>query len=144
MFALVHQLRDELTHPLVAPNEHRRVMVVADARVIHHVPEVADDFGRGQIVTTRRNQRLVHVQRSRKSVVDVAEINAALRQKHRLACRRSDGGRYLFLGPANVRALLDIFSQFSHNKIRLFLTVSPVELREMSCIDIAGRFVCAK
>jgi hypothetical protein len=62
LFALVDELRDELAHPLVAAEKHRRIVVVADIAVIQHVLEVADDLRGAQIVPSHGNERLVHVQ----------------------------------------------------------------------------------
>ncbi len=73
--ALVEQLRDELGHAPVAPQEHRRVVVVTDIAVLHHPPEIADDPSSPQIVATRRNQRLVHVQRDSKRAVDLVDTD---------------------------------------------------------------------
>jgi len=45
LLALAEQLADELAHPLVAPVEHRGVVVVADVGVLQHPLQVADDGG---------------------------------------------------------------------------------------------------
>ena len=88
LLALVHQLRDELAHALVAPVEDRGVVVVADARVVHHVLEVADDLGGAQVAAAGRDQRLVHVQGDGERALDAAEVNPALRQEDLLLRRR--------------------------------------------------------
>ena len=76
LFALVNQLRDELAHALVAPVEHRGVVIVADARVVHHVLEIADDLRGLQVRAAGGNQRLVHVQGDGTGAVDILKINA--------------------------------------------------------------------
>ena len=78
LFALIDKLRDELAHPFVAPVENGSVMVVADSWIIHHVLEIADDVGGGQILAAGGDQRLVHVQGNGKRAVDVSEINPAI------------------------------------------------------------------
>jgi hypothetical protein len=62
--ALAEQLPDELAHPLVAPHQYRRIVVVADVLMVHHPRQVADDR-RGMQVGAGRDERLVHVQRDR-------------------------------------------------------------------------------
>ena len=82
--ALVDELRDELPHPLVAPAEHRSIVVVPDVRVLGHVAKVADEACRPQIVSAGRDQRLVHVQRDRERAVDSRErIPGARVREHR-------------------------------------------------------------
>ncbi len=62
LFAFVDEVRNELAHALVAPVEDRRVVVVADTLVLHHVLQIADDRGGVKIGAAGRYQRLVHVQ----------------------------------------------------------------------------------
>jgi hypothetical protein len=50
------------------------VVIVADALVLHHVLQIADDRRRAQIAAPRWNQRLVHVQGSGKRALDSIEI----------------------------------------------------------------------
>ena len=71
--ALIDQLRDELAHPLIAPAEHRSVVVIADVRVLEHVPQVADQRSRAQLLSAGGDQRLVHVQRDRERTLDPRE-----------------------------------------------------------------------
>ena len=56
------QLRNDVAHPAVALGEDGGVVVVADARVPHHVVEVADDVGGAQVAAAGGDQRLLHVQ----------------------------------------------------------------------------------
>ena len=46
LFALPDELRDELTHSLVAAGEYRRVVIVAAVGIVKHVLEIADDLCR--------------------------------------------------------------------------------------------------
>ena len=117
LFAFIDQLRNEISHPLVAPLKNRRIMVIADALIIHHVFEIADDFSSGQIVATCRYQGLVHVQRNREGAIDIAEIDAAFCQEHRLGGVGSQGRFDRRLRPANVGSLVNIFRQFSHKSL---------------------------
>ena len=71
--ALIDQLRDELAHPLIAPTEHRSVVVIADVRVLEHVPQVADQRSRAKLLSAGRDQRLVHVQRDPERTLDPHE-----------------------------------------------------------------------
>jgi hypothetical protein len=75
LLALIHQLRDELSHPLVAPVKNRSVMVVTDPWVIHHRLEIADNSSTSQVITASRDQRLVHVQRIGKTAVDLVKVD---------------------------------------------------------------------
>jgi hypothetical protein len=77
LFALADELWDELAHALVAPDEHRGVVVVADPRIVHHVLQVADDFGAAQIMASGRNQGLVLMQGAGKGGFDRAEVYGA-------------------------------------------------------------------
>ena len=43
LVAFIQKLRNEFAHALLTPTEHRRVVIVADTRIIHHVFKVADD-----------------------------------------------------------------------------------------------------
>ena len=45
LFSIIYKLRNELSHPLVAPMEYRSVVVVCKLWVVHHILEVADDTG---------------------------------------------------------------------------------------------------
>jgi hypothetical protein len=50
------------------------VVIVPDILVLHHVVQVADDFGRLQNRTAGRDQRLVHVQGNCESAPYSAEL----------------------------------------------------------------------
>ena len=109
LLALAHELGNELAHALVAPDEDRGVVVVADALVLHHVLEVADD-GRGvQVMPAGGDQRLVHVQgdgtggtHSTEGHTPVVTVQIpAATAGHRLS--------NLALGTGNVRETIDVF-----------------------------------
>ena len=70
---LVEEVRDELAHPSVTPQEHPSVVVVTAVRLVQHPLHVADQLGRPQLRTTCRDEWLVHVQRNRESAVDLTE-----------------------------------------------------------------------
>jgi hypothetical protein len=107
--ALVNQLRDELAHALVAPVKDGGVVVVADARVVHHVLEIADDVGGLQAAAAGRNQRLVHVQRDGAGALDAAKVHAALRQKHRAPGALGEGLFKEGFRPAQVGQPIEVF-----------------------------------
>ena len=114
LLALVDQLRDKFADALVAPMEHRRVVIIANALVLHHVLEIADD-GRGvQVTATRRNQWLMHVQGDGAGSADVTEIDAAFRQEHRAG---ATGAQSLFherLRTADVRQTVNVLWKLAH------------------------------
>jgi len=85
LFAFVHELRDELAHALVAPMKDRGVVIVPNAWVVHHVLEVADNFGGGQVAAFGWDERLVHVESVGERTADASEINPALGQENALA-----------------------------------------------------------
>src|SRR5215467_2027628 len=70
---LVHQLRNELAHALVTPQEYRRIMVVPDVGVLQHPLQIANQRRRTQITTPRGDERLMHMQSDSERAVDVAE-----------------------------------------------------------------------
>jgi hypothetical protein len=78
LLALAEQLRDEFPNPFVAPVESRRVMVVANSGIVHHVLQVADDSGRLRVPAARWDQGLVHVQRDRGCAADLGKVEAFL------------------------------------------------------------------
>ncbi len=77
LLALGDKLGDELPHPLVAPMEDLRIVVVAHIRVVHHVLEVADDRGSRKLLIRVGNQRLVHVQRDGAGALDSRPVYGA-------------------------------------------------------------------
>ena len=109
LFAFIHELRDELAHALVAPVEDRGVVVIADARVIHHVLEIADDLRRAKVGAARRDQRLVHVQGAGKRALHAAPIDAALRQEDLAPAAAAHGGSDLVLSAADIRQIPNVF-----------------------------------
>ena len=114
LLAFVHQLRDEFPHAFVAPAEDRGVVVIANARVIHHVLEVADDFSRGEIVAPGGDKRLMHVQRHGKGAADAAEVNPTLRQEDRLAAAGAKGGFDLRFSAADIGQTAHVFRYITH------------------------------
>src|SRR5208337_1035529 len=118
LLALADQLRNELAHALVAPQEHRRVVVVADALVLEHVLQVADHLGGAKIASTGGNQRLVHVQCVGEGALDAAKVDAAVCQEDRPACRGGDGALNFLFRAADVGQAVDVFGKVAH----VFLT----------------------
>ena len=90
LFAFVNQLRDELARALVAPMKDRSVVIIPDAWVVHHVLQVANNFGGGQIAAFGWNERLVHVERVGERAADAFEINPGLGQENALAAAGSN------------------------------------------------------
>ena len=107
-FTFVDELRDELAHAFIAPDEHRRVVVVADPLVVHHVLQVADDLGGAKIGAAGWNQWLVHVQRDRARRLDAAESDLVLRPIFR---RRGGADRLLEVrfAPGDHRQPINVF-----------------------------------
>lgn len=76
LFSLFDELGDELTHALIAPDENRRVVIIADVRVLHHVLQVADELRCLNVVAARRDQRLVHVECDGEGRFDAIKVDA--------------------------------------------------------------------
>jgi hypothetical protein len=113
--ALGQQLGDELAHPLVAPLEHRRVVVVAEVGMLQHPLQVADRGRRAQVRSPRRDQRLVHVQRDRERAVDAGDVHRPRTDEYRLAPTSSDRRLDRLFPTAQVRQTVDILGQLSHD-----------------------------
>ena len=109
--AFGEQRRDELAHARVAVLEDLRVVVVADARVLEHVLQVADECRRAQIGAAGRDQRLVHVQRHGAGASDVVEADAAVFQEDRCIARGGDRALDQRLGTAQVGQVVDGFRE---------------------------------
>jgi hypothetical protein len=112
--AFGEQRRDELAHARIAVPEDGRIVVVAHARMLEHVLQVADECGRAQLGTAGRDQRLVHVQCHRAGAADAVEADAALRQKHRGIAHASDRALDQRLGTAQVGQVVDGLRQVGH------------------------------
>ncbi|HSI22169.1 MAG TPA: hypothetical protein VK959_04020 [Methylophilaceae bacterium] len=84
-------------------------MIVADAWVLHHVLQIADDLGRLQIPASRRNERLVHVQSIGKRTFDVAEVDPALGQEDRPSLSLGDDALDVVLLAAEIGAAVNVF-----------------------------------
>ena len=107
VFTLLNKLRNELAHAFVTPVKHRRVMVVADLPVIHHVFQIADDRRRPQISTAGGNQRLVHVQADTERAPDPAKTASRFRKIVRTRTVHRFGNPAF--GSANIRKTFDDF-----------------------------------
>jgi len=79
--ALGEQLGNELAHPLVAPPERGRVVVVADVGVLQHPLQVADDRRAAQLGPAGWDQRLVHVQSDGERAVDLGQAHRGLAEE---------------------------------------------------------------
>jgi hypothetical protein len=115
--AVGQQLGNELPHPLVAPVEHRGVVVVADAGVLHHPLQVADRGRGAQVRPTGRDERLVHVQGDGEGAVDPVE-RRPLVAVHRPLEPGPDGGVDLVLRPAQVGQVVDVLGELGHGAPR--------------------------
>ena len=132
--AFVHQLRDELGHAFVAPMEHRRVVVVADPLVVHHVLEVTDDSRRPQVRAARGNQRLVHVKRDAEGAPHASEVDARFGQIDGAGAIRGFCNR-LFRS-ADVWQPPYIFRQ---HPVTLYLLLSPRKTRGLTNVSQGAR-----
>src|SRR5262245_46373142 len=106
MLALMNELRNKVAHALVAPMEHRRVVIVADALVVHHVFEVANERRRVQVASPCRYQRLMHMKGNRKSAPNPREIHSAIRKT--VGTRASHRLGYAIFRSTNVGQSVDI------------------------------------
>ena len=112
--ALVQQPGDELAHPPVAVDEHRGIVVVADARVVQHRLQVADDPRGAQIGSARRDQRLVHVQGDGEGTVRVTEPGGPWWQEDGIVSAGPDGLLDALLLAADVGQAIDVFRKIAH------------------------------
>ena len=115
-------------------------MVVADTLVVHHVFEVADDFGGTHIAASGRNERLVHVERNGAGAVYGSEINAAFLYKNRFVLSGLYGLLNNFFGPRNVRYSVDIFLELRHNNISLNMLLTERSRSERSRANVPFGF----
>src|SRR6185437_117951 len=113
-FAFMDELRNELPHAFVAPDEYGRVMVIADALVIHHILEIADDLGAANLVTTGGNQWLMHMQRHSGGALDALEVEPTLRKVPRPHGSVHQSTLNQLFPPGDVGQTIDIFLKFSH------------------------------
>ena len=63
----------------------RGVVIVPNAWVVHHVLQVADNFGGAQVAAFGWDERLVHVESVGEGAADASEINPGLGQENALA-----------------------------------------------------------
>ena len=107
LFTFVNKLRHKLAHTFVAPMENGRIVVVADALVVHHVFKIADDRCRPQIGASGRDQGLVHVECDVESASNPAEIDAGLPEVMRTRAGCCLGNP--FFRATDVRYSIDVF-----------------------------------
>jgi hypothetical protein len=115
--ALGEQPWDELPHPLVAPVEHRGVMVVAQVGMLQHPLQVAHDRGSAQVGAVGRDQRLVHVQSDRERAVDAGDVHRGSTKEHR-PCPPGDRRLDRLLRTAQVRQVVNVLGKLSHSPPR--------------------------
>ena len=120
------ELSDQVADPGVALGEDRGVVAVADARVPHHVVEVADDLRGPEVGAAGRDQGLMHVQGDRERRAEAVESQVGLVEVHRVA----GAGDLLHLGlrPAEVREAVDHLGNGS--KLHAILILSRAGVRE--------------
>ena len=111
---LVEQPGDELAHPPVAVDEHRGIVVVADARVVQHRLQVADDRRGAQIRAARRDERLVHVQGDGEGTVHVTEPGGPRRQEDGIIPAGPDRILDALLRATDVGKAIDVFRKLAH------------------------------
>ncbi len=112
--ALPDQLRDELAHALVAPGEDGGIVVIADALVLHHVLEVADEGGAAQVTAAGRDQGLVHVQGDGGGGADLAEVDAPPVPEEGLGGAGGQGVRDVGLAARDIGDAFDRFGKRIH------------------------------
>ena len=83
-------------------------MVVADARVLGHRLEVADQRRGVQVVPAGRSERLVHVQRDGAGAADPVETDAAVIEEYMPASRLGDGALDEILRATQVRQAVHV------------------------------------
>jgi hypothetical protein len=123
--AVAEQLGDELTHPLIAPVEHRRVVVVAELGVLQHPLQVADDGGVAQVGSAGGDERLVHVQSDRERAVDAGDIHRRLIPEQWPVSASGDRRLDCLLRTAQVRQAADALWQLSHDPLLAASRSSP-------------------
>lgn len=120
--ALVDQLRDELTHALVAPAEHRGVVVVTDLTVVVHPLQVAHDCRRTEVGSSGGDQGLMHVQRDGEGGVDLVDVEPTLAGRSRRRLTNPSGADRLLdqrFGPTDVRQSVDAGGKLAHHLWRM-------------------------
>jgi hypothetical protein len=123
LLALLDELRDKLAQALVAPVKHRRVVVVPDVLVVHHMFEVADHIGGAQVVTPGGDEGLVHVQGVGAAAPNISEIKPAPGQVDGLPLVLVHSRLNRRFRAGDIRHAFDIFCQFLHsNRLLSFHT----------------------
>jgi hypothetical protein len=105
-------------HALVAPVEHRGVVVVAKLGVLQHPLQVAHDSGGAQVRSPGGDQRLVHVQGDRERAVDTGDVHRRLTQEHRLVLTGPDRRLDPLFRAAQVRQAIDALGKLAHDLLR--------------------------
>src|SRR5262245_22585324 len=106
MLAFMNELRNKVAHAFVTPMEHGRVVIVADALVVHHVFEVADERRRAHVAASCWYQRLMHMKGHRKSAPNPREIDRTIRKT--IGTRASHCFGYPILRSTDVGQSIDI------------------------------------
>jgi hypothetical protein len=107
-------------------------MVIANAGIIHHVFQVADDFGGGEVAASGGDQRLVHVQRDGKRAADFSEIYPAVGLKNRFRAIRARCGFDAIVQTADVREMIGVFRKVTHDGDSVFVATSGFRLAKNS------------
>ena len=116
--ALLEELGNELAHALVAPAEHRSVVVVLEVGVLVHVLQVADQPSAADVVPPGRDQRLVHVQRDRERRLDPGQrLRHLVAEEDRALTGRPHGLGDQRLGAADVRQPVDVLGKLAHGSV---------------------------
>jgi hypothetical protein len=131
--ALGEQLGDELAHALVAPVEHRGVVVVAQVGVLQHPLQVADDGGGARVRSAGRDERLVHVQGDRERAVDGGDVHRGATEEHRPRPPGDDRLLDPLLRTAQVRQAVEVLWQLPHDPLLAAGRPSPPSLPDRGC-----------
>jgi hypothetical protein len=111
LFALVHQLCNQLTGPAITPAIDARVVPILLIGALGHVLQVADQrFVPGIGPAARapgRDERLMHVERHRAGPAGLAEVDAAFVQKDGAIPAPVSGFLALVIPPRDVGQAVD-------------------------------------
>lgn len=110
----LNELREELSHALVAPKEDRGIMIVPDFWIVHHMFQVADQWRGSKIRAARWDQRLMHVQSDSERALHATERHRVPAEKPETFSCCPDGGLDNRLGTANVGDTFDVLSKLTH------------------------------
>ena len=116
---LVEKLGYELAHSLVAPQEHRGVVVVTDSRVVQHPLQIADHSCCPKLRAARWDEWLVHVQGNGEGTIDLTEPQRTPGKERPIGPAGPDGLLDVLLSAGDVGKPINMFGDVAHNRAPL-------------------------